>query len=158
MATADSSFRVKPKPKQGGLFQDPLEKDPLEKEARGAGTGGAKTKKTVNNISPDTSVASSAASISGSDASLSSSVPVPARPQYHIVSCSNRGVSQVPSLVRKPVPARPQPPTAPPPQQRGAGGRPVPVITPDTSQVMPVRGLFWREGPPDILSSAIISP
>ena len=88
MATADSSFRVKPKPKQGGLFQDPL-----EKEARGAGTGGAKTKKTVNNISPDTSVASSAASISGSDASLSSSVPVPARPQYHIVSCSNRGVS-----------------------------------------------------------------
>ena len=92
MATADSSFRVKPKPKQGGLFQDPLEKDPLEKEARGAGTGGAKTKKTVNNISPDTSVASSAASISGSDASLSSSVPVPARPQYHIVSCSNRGV------------------------------------------------------------------
>ena len=88
MATADSSFRVKPKPKQGGLFQDPL-----EKEARGAGTGGAKTKKTVNNISPDTSVASSAASISGSEASLSSSVPVPARPQYHIVSCSNRGVS-----------------------------------------------------------------
>ena len=64
----------------------------------------------------------------------------------------------MPSLVRKPVPARPQPPTAPPPQQRGAGGRPVPVITPDTSQVMPVRGLFWREGPPDMLSSAIISP
>ena len=88
VATADSSFRVKPKPKQGGLFQDPL-----EKEARGAGTGGAKTKKTVNNISPDTSVASSAASISGSEASLSSSVPGPARPQYHIVSCSNRGVS-----------------------------------------------------------------
>ena len=52
----------------------------------------------------------------------------------------------MPSLVRKPVPARPQPPTAPPPQQRGAGGRPVPVITPDTSQVMPVGGLFWREG------------
>ena len=127
VATADSSFRVKPKPKQGGLFQDPL-----EKEARGAGTGGAKTKKTVNNISPDTSVASSAASISGSDASLSS----------------------VPSLVRKPVPARPQPPSAPPPQQLGAGGRPVPVITPDTSQVMHVGGLFWREG---LLTDARVS-
>ena len=37
VATADSSLLVKPKPKQGGLFQDPLEKA----SARGAGTGGA---------------------------------------------------------------------------------------------------------------------